>query len=442
MQNATLIARPYATCAHRFGRVCSRHAKESSAVGRLLSTLLASAIFLAVPPQPEVQADVITLNSVSVATGVDNGPQDGVFDSFTIGNLGSVNNNGFTSFRTNFEFSLSDLPAGSTINSAKLTMHLRNFEGIRALAVHGYAGDGTVQLGDFAVNGLVATASVDASGTQILILDVTSFVADLVADGETFAGFNVREEPANTSNFLVMAIESGPPVVLSIDFTAEQKAVFLVIDDESIDNGTAPNFFSDVEVNDHIAEIGVRSQVPYFAANVGSTITLQTGQVGDEGWFALKKTPDTWVAAGPTPDGLRNYLGSPSLPFPHNVGPGLGTPAPNGDREALLDKVADVTPLRAAGLKLLEGKRVCAVVYDSDIGIDYNPLTGSLRGANLGTVAFEVISVTPSTGFSSSSLPEVEIRILDSEEVCEGALTPFADAPEPISSSEPFDVVP
>ena len=57
-------------------------------------------------------------------------------------------------------------------------------------------------------------------------------------------------------------------------------------------------------------------------------------------------------------------------------------------------------------------------------------------------MAFEVISVTELTGFSSSSLPQVEIQILDAEEVCEGALELFTDGPEPISSSEPFDVVP
>ena len=95
------------------------------------------------------------------------------------------------------------------------------------------------------------------------------------------------------------------------------------------------------------------------------------------------------------------------------------------------------------GLKLLEGQVVCAVVYDSDISINYGPLDGSLKGANLGIVAFRVISVTTLTGFSSSSLPKVEIEILDAEEVCDCAtLTLFTDAPEPTSSSEPFDVVP
>ena len=205
---------------------------------------------------------------------------------------------------------------------------------------------------------------------------------------------------------------------------------FLLIDEDSITTGNPPNFFTDNQVNKDDAEIGVRTQLPFFAANVGNTITLHTGQVGDEGWFALKTIPDSWADTDPTDDGLLNYLGA---------GPGLGG---GSDPEGLLDKVPDVTPLRASGLKLLEGQQVCAVVYDSDISINYDPLDGSLKGKNRGTVAFEVVSVTALTGWSSSALPQVEIEILDAEEVCGGPLELFTDAPEPDSSSEPFDVEP
>ena len=53
-------------------------------------------------------------------------------------------------------------------------------------------------------------------------------------------------------------------------------------------------------MNDDIADIGLRTQLPFFAANVGNAITLHTGEVGDEGWFALKTIPDAWTDAGPT----------------------------------------------------------------------------------------------------------------------------------------------
>ena len=126
------------------------------------------------------------------------------------------------------------------------------------------------------------------------------------------------------------------------------------------------------------------------------------------------------------------------------MGPGLGTPDDNGDREALLSDIPDVIPLRATGLKMLEGRQVCALAYDGDIGynIDGGIVYGSLKGANLGTLAFEVIMVTALSDGSDSLLPKVDIQILDAEVVCEGALQLFTDAPEPISSSEPFDVLP
>lgn len=91
---------------------------------RLQDTATARALLL----DASAQADVINLNFVSIATGRDAGPQDGIFDSFTSVNLGSVNNNGYTSFRTAFEFSLSDLPTGSAINTAELIVRLGIFK--------------------------------------------------------------------------------------------------------------------------------------------------------------------------------------------------------------------------------------------------------------------------------------------------------------------------
>ena len=57
--------------------------------------------------------------------------------------------------------------------------------------------------------------------------------------------------------------------------------VFLIIDEESIDNGNEPNNFSATDVNDQLATVGLRQQLRYFQNNVGKTIDLYTGQVGD-----------------------------------------------------------------------------------------------------------------------------------------------------------------
>ncbi len=301
-------------------------------------------------------------------------------------------------------------------------------------------------------NPIYTTPSI-LSDVRFAVNSISSFAAN-IGDGSyhsVFASFNAATFTASevviNSGIINVggqhptgALSSPPPgsdglaITLIRDISCEVEAVLLVIDEDSIDNGNPPNFFSDVEVNDDIADIGLRTQLPFFATNadVGETITLHTGEVGDEGWFALKTIPESWDNAGPTADGLRNFVGLPSLPSPHDVGEGLGA---GDDPEAFLDKIPDVTPLRATGLKALEGKRVRAVVFDSDISINYDPLDGSLKGANLGTVAFEVVDVRARTDGSSSSLPEVDIEILDAECVCEGELDLFLDAPEPISSS-------
>jgi hypothetical protein len=209
------------------------------------------------------------------------------------------------------------------------------------------------------------------------------------------------------------------------------ESVLLVIDEESIDNGNAPNNFSETDVNDQIATIGQRQSLRYFRENTGDTIDLFTGDVGDEGWHAIKTIPQAWKTAGPGTIGSRNYL---------QAGPGLGggTDVP----EVLLDKIPDVTPLRADGLKMLLGKTVLAVVYDGDVAINYSPLDGSLKGANLGLVALEVIKVTRRTDGSSSSLPRITVKIISVNDAKAAALKLFSNAPVPLSSSVPFNVNP
>ncbi|MCB7480742.1 hypothetical protein [Christiangramia sediminis] len=225
--------------------------------------------------------------------------------------------------------------------------------------------------------------------------------------------------------------DDGEPNEENGDAFDNSEIVFLLIDEDAIDNGNEPNNFSETDVNDNIADIGQRQTLKYFQDNIGRVIDLYSGQVGDEAWFALKSIPDSWITTGPTSNGLQNYL---------TPGPGLG--APGDDREVLLDEIPNVTPLRAAGLKMLEGETVYAVVYDSDISINYDPIEGNLQGDNLGIVAFDVIDVTARNDGSSSDLPRVTIRIRNAIEIAEMNLALFSNAPVPESSSEPLDITP
>jgi|GEM_PF-790706 len=206
-------------------------------------------------------------------------------------------------------------------------------------------------------------------------------------------------------------------------------AVFVLIDEESIDDGNEPNDFSETDVNDDISQIGQREVLAYFNENSGEEITLYTGQTGDEAWFVLKEIPSSWDEAGPNESGARNFL---------EAGPGLG----QDESEDLLDEIPEVTPLRATGLSMLTGQTIIAIVYDSDISINYDPLEGNLQGENLGVVAFEVLNVTERTDGSDSDLPSVNIRILDYAAVAALELNLFSNTPTPESSSEPEDTTP
>ena len=79
---------------------------------------------------------------------------------------------------------------------------------------------------------------------------------------------------------------------------AQDAPIALVIDADSIDKGNEPNDFDEDDVNENDVDIGLRTQLGFFADNPGATITLYTGETGDEGWFAMQSVPATWVATG------------------------------------------------------------------------------------------------------------------------------------------------
>jgi len=167
---------------------------------------------------------VVNLNYMEAATAKDYGPQDGVFDLLISPgdpNFGNVNNNGYTSWRTALEFDIPTFPTGSIINSATLTLYTGVFAGPRQVQLHGYVGDGDISLSDFALDGLVDITTLCPIGGQTMVFDVQSFVAGLVANGDPIAGFNLREECANTGTFHVMHFNMTGiyEPILSIEFT-------------------------------------------------------------------------------------------------------------------------------------------------------------------------------------------------------------------------------
>jgi hypothetical protein len=228
--------------------------------------------------------------------------------------------------------------------------------------------------------------------------------------------------------------------------------IFLIMDEDALDNGKhfnntggqiipdGPRFFSASEVNDDIASETQRNVLRYFESNIGQTITIMSGETGDEGWFAPNCIPAKWINTYSIEDNtcldgneqqtaIKNYLGLN----------GTGS-IPSQER---LDKIPDVRPLRALGLNRLIDKVVYAVVYDSDVSINYDlgtslGVNGNLQGETLGVVAFRVNEVRTLENFSSSTLTEVQITILNSSEFENGNFN-LLSAPIPASSSVPND---
>jgi len=241
---------------------------------------------------------------------------------------------------------------------------------------------------------------------------------------------------------------------VAVDCKLAPGAVLLVMDEDALGNSrrvnksggnitaSGPQTWSATEVNDGGANEGVRTLLPYFRDNVGRSITILTGQVGDEGWFAPNCIPRKWVALTNKDDntcltdatrttGMRNFFFSGKTPY-------SGAPTTSNIPNDFYDKIPDVIPLRANGLVSLVGKTVCAVVYKSDVSINYGPINGNLQGATNGIVAFKVTAARDLTVLSSSTMPEMQITIVDPATAC----TSFQlfNAPVPRSSSVPNDI--
>jgi len=157
------------------------------------------AVILFSPPLiwGSARADLLSLSFATIATAVDTGQQEGIFDLFALSNPDSLINNGFTSFSTTAEFDLSSVPAGAILDSTTLTSLISNipFENCpafcvdRSIEVLGYAGGDAIQLADFG-NGEVVGSSVIGVGNINLAHDVTSFINGLRSSGTAFVGFS------------------------------------------------------------------------------------------------------------------------------------------------------------------------------------------------------------------------------------------------------------
>jgi hypothetical protein len=142
---------------------------------------------------------------------------DGGLDTVTF-SPGAMPGTGFEE-RFALEFALGALPAGATIVSATLTLHLAVAPGaMQSAEVHGYAGDGTVQATDLSVTNFLTVFHPNALSVDIEIHP--GFVQDLVSADEDFAAFAIRNVTVPGGVFTVWTVD-GPAAtrpVLAIEY--------------------------------------------------------------------------------------------------------------------------------------------------------------------------------------------------------------------------------
>ena len=133
------------------------------------------------------QAASVTLSPVSLGTAEDQN-KDGTFDTMS-GGLEASSTGANETYRGLLEFDLSAVSGNVTSATLSLwTTFVGGVYGAPAVEVHGYAGNGVVELSDAVVDNLITTVTVPGSSV-LLNVNVTPFVQTL----PTYAGFMLRQ---------------------------------------------------------------------------------------------------------------------------------------------------------------------------------------------------------------------------------------------------------
>lgn len=182
------------------------------------------AVVLAVTIACQASAQVMVFNPVSVMSGTDGQfappiQRDGVFDQLWGGSpSASLLPNNLTDSRFALEYNISTIPANSTIVLATLTFAEIVDSPLTVIQLHGYAGDGVVDLHDMVANNLLLPDISDGNiGTTVL--PVTSFITSLVNQGAPFAGFMCRDVQDTQTLLGLNYYQIGDSPTLSVSFT-------------------------------------------------------------------------------------------------------------------------------------------------------------------------------------------------------------------------------
>ncbi len=255
-----------------------------------------------------------------------------------------------------------------------------------------------------------ATATDDCSETVDDLSIVSATCApDDIGCAVSFLGATVtisEAGPGDRIEWQVVAVDAAGNEATT---TCEVSVPCLVIlDEETIDNdistieeaarshGVAPDYL----INDDRPTEEGNPPLRWNTMFPGDVVLLPGGEADDAGWFELPETiryADDRTTDLSDEEWIQAFVDG-TLP------------------QDLLDKVRDVMPLRNPELLALVGRTCTAIVYDSDISINYDPLYANLQGARYGTFTFRVITVEAPGSIpesqSSTSLYDLWLEVL------------------------------
>lgn len=219
---------------------------------------------------------------------------------------------------------------------------------------------------------------------------------------------------------LAVGVGAGPiePVVgpagrLRIHGSNPTSGRVVILTEQALDNGhgaviaAAARLRTTAEAltNDNQTVLLGNPWLGWSANHAGDVVTIPMGQPGNEGMFTLPAT---------TPWPLSAFVAG-TIPQPQ------------------LDNVPGVMAVRNQDLAAMVGQTFVAVVYDSSVGINYQPLLANLQGERCGRLAFTVLDVllpgTLAESNSSTSLYDLRIRIEAPMAAAVAFQTPALDEP-------------
>ena len=212
-----------------------------------------------------------------------------------------------------------------------------------------------------------------------------------------------------------LTLIDGPSRKLRVCDPMPQYGCVVIMDEDTIDNGISSieaaayshGVTPDWLVNDDRPTEYGNPWLRWNRFHAGDIVRLPAGQVDDEGIFALPEH---------LPWSLQDYVDG-RVP------------------QSRLDEIYGVMPIRNQELAWMLGETCIAVVYDSDISMNYHPIQGNLQGERYGLFAFTVLQiVTPDLpeSRSSTSLYDLIVRV-------EPPLMPTTQRLVPIHDHEPDD---